>query len=252
MPDPVILELGDQAVRRSEFERHVADIEARGRVPVTPEVRAALIEPFLEERVLVLEARARGRLAAGAGPEEERRAVEQLLAEETAPQVAVGEEEVTEHCRQHLKEFDAPETVVLRQIVVPTRNEARDIRRRLVREPLSFEALARAQSRGPEASTGGLMGAFARGELPKELEASAFALPEGATSDIVETSLGYHVLRVEERRPARPATLAECRQRVEPSLKRLKSDRAVREFVRAVMARAKVNHEAVKAAPPAR
>ena len=67
-PDAVILELGEQVVRRSEFERHVADIEARGRTPVTPEVRAALVEPFLDERVLVLEARARGLLAAGAGP----------------------------------------------------------------------------------------------------------------------------------------------------------------------------------------
>ena len=42
-------------------------------------------------------------------------------------------------------------------------------------------------------------------------------------------------------------TLDECRARVEPSLKRGKADRAVREFVQAVMARAKVNHEAVKA-----
>ena len=91
------------------------------------------------------------------------------------------------------------------------------------------------------------MGTFARGELPPELEAAAFALRQGATSEIVTTPLGHHVLRVEERRPARPATLDECRARVEPSLKRGKADRAVREFVRSVMARAKVNHEAAKA-----
>jgi peptidyl-prolyl cis-trans isomerase C len=125
--------------------------------------------------------------------------------------------------------------------------EARDIRRRLLREPRSFEALARTQSRGPEASAGGLMGTFARGELPKELEDAAFGIEPGAPSEIVVTPLGHHVLRVDERRPARPATLDECRARVEPSLKRGKADRAVREFVQAVLARAKVNHEAVKA-----
>jgi len=91
------------------------------------------------------------------------------------------------------------------------------------------------------------MGTFARGELPAELDAAAFALAQGATSEIVATPFGHHVLRVDERRPARPATLDECRARVEPSLKRGKADRAVREFVRSVMARAKVNHEAVKA-----
>jgi len=251
-PDPVILELGEQVVRRSEFERHVADIEARGRTPVTPEVRAALVEPFLDERALVLEARSRGLLAESAPADEERAAVERLLVDAAAGQVSVGADEVAEHCRVHRSEFDTPERVTVRQIVVPTSNEARDIRRRLLREPRSFEALARTQSRGPEAASGGLMGTFARGELPKELEAAAFDLPVGATSGIVETTLGHHVLRVDERRPARVATEDECRAEAGPRVKREKADRAVREFVRAVRARAKVNHEAVKAAPPAR
>jgi peptidyl-prolyl cis-trans isomerase C len=248
----VILELGEQVVRRSEFDRHVADIEARGRTPVTPEVRAALVEPFLDERALVLEARSRGLLPPGAAPEEERAAVERLLVDAAAGRVTVGAEEVAEHCRVHRSAFDAPEQVTLRQIVVPTSNEARDIRRRLLREPRSFEALARTQSRGPEAGTGGLMGTFARGELPKELEAAAFDLPVGATSGIVATTLGHHVLRVDDRRPARVATEDECRAEAGPRLKREKADLAVREFVRAVRARAKVNHEAVKAPPPAR
>ena len=250
--DPVILELGEHVVRRSDFERHVAEIEARGRTPVTPEVRAALVEPFLDERVLVLEARSRGLLPEGAKPEEERAAVARMLADETADDVVLEEEELNAHCRDHLSEFDHEETVVLRQIVVPTSNEARDIRRRLLREPRSFETLARSQSRGPEASTGGLMGAFARGQLPAELEKAAFALGVGETSAIVETALGHHVLRVDEKRPARAATLEECRERAAPSLKREKADRAVREFVRAVMARARVNHEAVKAPAAAR
>lgn len=247
VPDPVILELGDHVVRRSEFDRHLTAIEARGGVPLTPEVRTALIEPFLEERVLALEARVRGLTQEGAAVAEEQAAVERLLADEVLSRVEVTPDEVAQHCREHLTEYDTKEMVVLRQIVVPTSNEARDVRRRLLREPRSFEALARTQSRGPEASAGGLMGTFARGELPPPLEKAAFDLDPGVTSEIVSTPLGHHVMRVEERLPARPATLEECRTRVEPSLKRGKADRAVREFVRSVMARAKVNHEAVKA-----
>lgn len=246
-PDPVVLQLGDHVVRRSEFERHLAAIEARGGVPLTPEVRTALFEPFLEERVLALEARVRGLAPENAGVAEEQAAVERLLADEVLSRVTVTPEEVAQHCREHLAEFDKPEMVVLRQIVVPTSNEARDIRRRLLREPRSFEALARTQSRGPEAGAGGLMGTFARGELPPQLEKGAFDLEAGVTSEIVSTPLGHHVLRVDERLPARPATPEDCRTHVEPSLKRGKADRAVREFVRTVMARAKVNHEAVKA-----
>jgi parvulin-like peptidyl-prolyl isomerase len=246
-PDPVILELDDRSVRRSEFERHLAAVQARGGVALAPEVRAALFEPFLEERALVLLARSRGLVKEGASPEDEQAAVAQLLGDEVMSRVKVTAEEVTQHCEQHLAEFDTPEMVVVRQIVVPTTNEARDVRRRLLREPRSFEALARTQSRGPEATKGGLMGTFARGELPKELETAAFGLEPGAPSEIVVTPLGHHVLRVDEKKPARPATMDECRARVEPSLSRGKADRAVREFVRTVMARAKVNHEAVKA-----
>jgi parvulin-like peptidyl-prolyl cis-trans isomerase-like protein len=247
VPDPVVLELGEQVVRRSDFERHLAAVEARGKAPLAPEVRTALFEPFLEERVLELDARARGLIREGATAAEAQAAVEQLLATEVLAKVEVGPEEVKQHCQEHLGDFDRPEMIVLRQIVVPTSNEARDIRRRLLREPRSFEALARTQSRGPEAAAGGLMGTFAHGELPPQLEAAAFALAQGATSQIVSTPFGHHVLRVDERRPARPATPDECRARVEPSLKREKADRAVREFVRSIMARAKVNHEAVKA-----
>ena len=246
-PDPVILELGDQVVRKSEFDRHLAAVEERGGVPLAPEVKMALFEPFLEERVLVLEARARGLTQEGASATDQQAAVERLLADQVLSKVEMSPEEVTQHCRAHLSEFDTPEMIVLRQILVPTSNEARDIRRRLLREPRSFEALARTQSRGPEASGGGLMGTFARGELPPELEKAAFELAEGETSEIVATPLGHHVLRVDERLPARPATPEQCSERVEPALKRGKADRAVREFVRTVMARAKVNHEAVKA-----
>ena len=248
VPDPVILELGEQVVRRSDFERHVAGIEARGGAPLAPEVKTALLEPFLEERVLLLEARARGLVADGAKPEEEARAVETMLAEALSG-VSLTAEEVAAHCAQHRAEFDVPEMVVLRQIVVATSNEARDVRRRLVREPRGFEAMARAQSRAPEAGAGGLMGTFARGELPPDLEKAAFDLAPGVTSEVVETPLGHHVLRVDERRPARAASDEECRSRAEPSLKRSKADRVVREYVKSVMAKAKVNHEAVKAAP---
>ena len=73
--------------------------------------------------------------------------------------------------------------------------------------------LAQTVSRGPEASAGGLMGTFARGQLPPELEAAAFALEAGATSDVVQTPLGYHVLRLDSRQPARPSSLEESPRR---------------------------------------
>jgi hypothetical protein len=248
--DPVILTLGDQVVRRSDFERHVADLEAKGGGPLSPEVRRALLGPFLEERALVLEARARGLLPAGSAPGDEQAAVQRLLGDAVLGQVEATEGEVARYFREHTAELRVPEKVWLRQILVATENEARDVRRRLQKDPKSFETLARTRSRSPEASTGGVMGAFARGELPPELEGVAFALTPRAGSDVARTSLGWHVLRVDRREPARDPTLEESRERIRSELLRRKSDEAWRQFVRAVMARAKVNHEMAEDPPP--
>lgn len=242
--DPVVLALGDQEVRRSDFERYLKGLEQRGEGPFAPTVRSALFEQFLRERVVVLEARARGLVATPAAPEEEARAVRRLL-EPAIPKVDVTDGEVESYYREHREEFRLPDKVTLRQILVGTENEARDALRRLQKEPSSFETLARTRSRAPEAVKGGLMGTFSRGELPPELETAAFGLAKGAVG-YVASPLGHHVLKVEERHPARDVPLDECRGHIVETLSRDKTDLAVRRFVQGLLARAKVNHEAVQ------
>lgn len=244
--DPVILALEDQVIRRSDFERHLKTLESRGGNTVESSVRDALLTPFLEERVLVLEARRLGRLKADSSAEEEQRAAQSLLADATDKLGQVTDADVEAYFRAHPEEFQSPEAVTLHQILVATVNEARDVRRRLHRDPKVFELLARTLSRGPEAATGGLMGTFSRGELPPELEQAAFALAPGALSDVVESPLGCHVLRSDARVPSRPMTLDESRDRIRARLQRQKSETAALEYVRGLMARAKVNHEAAK------
>jgi peptidyl-prolyl cis-trans isomerase C len=242
--DPVVLALGMDAVRRSEFERHLAALEKSGGSPLPPPVRRALLQPFLEERVLVLEARRRGLVVPGAAADEERKAVQRLLASEPLRGIDVTGSDVEKYYQAHPDEFRQPETITLRQILVPTRNEARDVRRRVLKDATTFDVIARSRSRSPEASMGGMMGIFARGQLPSELEKAAFPLGPGETSEVVETPLGYHVLRVEGREPERQLPLAECLSRIRERLLREKSDQNVRAFVQGLLAQAKVDHAA--------
>jgi parvulin-like peptidyl-prolyl isomerase len=239
--DPAILRLDGEIVRRSDFEQHLARV-TRGLGPVDPAARGGILEVFLEERALVIEARRRGYLPAGAGAGDEPGAVARLLAEVIHP-AEVSDDEIAGFYRAHAAELAVPETVTLRQILVGTLNEARDIKRRLARDPKAFEALARSQSKGEEAGAGGYMGPFERGQLPPPLEAAAFALPEGGTSEPIETALGYHVLRVESRQMAREPTLEEARERIRARLARERRAEAEKAFVAAILARAKVNHE---------
>jgi peptidyl-prolyl cis-trans isomerase C len=241
--DPVLLKLDGETVRRSEFERQLALVEARDVGPISPETRAGLLDAFLEQRALVIEARHRGLLAANAGTEQELEAVTRLLGE-AVPAAQVSESEITAWATAHAAELVVPERVSLRQVLVPTLNEARDVKRRLGRDPRTFDGVARAVSKGPEAAVGGYMGSFERGQLPPELETAAFSLAEGATSEPIESPLGYHVLRVESRQAARAIPLEEARERIRDRLAREKRAAAERAFVAEIMARARVNHAA--------
>ena len=65
-----------------------------------------------------------------------------------------------------------------------------------------FAALARAESDdlGSRAK-GGDFGFVMRGATGANFEAAAFTLPIGALSEVIQTELGFHILRVEERQP---------------------------------------------------
>ncbi len=58
-------------------------------------------------------------------------------------------------------------------------------------------------------AAGGDLGWFPRGVLTvPEVEAAAFALQPGETSDVIHSALGYHLVHVLERDPARPLSPA--------------------------------------------
>jgi parvulin-like peptidyl-prolyl isomerase len=247
---PVLLSLGDQQVPVAEFEAYVAALESSDG-PMGDDVREKLLESFLEERVLVLEARERGLLAAGASPEAEQAAVQELLAATVLPGIQVTDAEIAAYYEENAEALGSPETVTLRQILVPTLNEARDVYRRLRKDRRSFGLLARTRSRSPEAEAGGRMGTFERGQLPPELERVAFGLTPGQVGPIVESPLGFHVLLVAERKEAHPRTLDECREQIQGLLMRQAYDAAVRRYIAGLLARAEVNHEAVQSNPAA-
>jgi peptidyl-prolyl cis-trans isomerase C len=241
--DPVILKLEGTEVRRSEFTKYLASVEARGEAPLEEAARAGLLESFLEDRALVIEASAHGLVAPGAPADEERRAVARLLAAEVKP-LAPTEAEVRAYYGQHEHELVRPERVALRQILVATLNEARDVKRKLAQDPKAFDKLARSISKGPEAEAGGFMGVFERGQLPDELEPPAFSLLEGGTSEPVESPLGYHVLRVDSRQAATTPSFEEASAEIRDRLARERRAAAERAYVAGVMARSKVNHAA--------
>lgn len=94
----------------------------------------------------------------------------------------------------------AGEQVHLRQVLVPTLQEAEEVIRRL-EAGADFETIASEY----DLATGGYLGWAPRGYLLEPaVEDAAFALEVGQFSAIIESEIGYHILYLIERESERP------------------------------------------------
>jgi len=123
--------------------------------------------------------------------------------------VMVGDAEMKRYYKEHQTRFALPEEYTLSQILIQPRSadgtaEALE-KARLVLAELKrgekFEDAALRYSDGPNASRGGRLGLVRQGELLPAIERAIAPLVPGGISEIVETSEGYHIIRVDERTP---------------------------------------------------
>jgi parvulin-like peptidyl-prolyl isomerase len=94
-----------------------------------------------------------------------------------------------------------------------------------------FAGLARRHSEDETAPNGGDTGFFHRGQMVPAFENTAFALSPGEVSGLVETPFGVHILRLEERRPARLLPLDEVREQLRDHVHRERMDAAVKKEI---------------------
>jgi len=110
--------------------------------------------------------------------------------------------EILAYYEQNKKDFLRQGRVQVSQILVDSEEKAVSVLRRLERTgEAEFRTIAREESQGPEAARGGVMGVFQPGDLPADMEKVIFALDEGRTSQVVESSYGFHVFRLDRKFP---------------------------------------------------
>jgi peptidyl-prolyl cis-trans isomerase D len=96
-----------------------------------------------------------------------------------------------------------------------------------IKSGAKFDDLAKKYSEDPgSANVGGSLGWIGKGQGTPEFEKVAFSLPKGQISDVVKSSDGFHIIRVDDRQDAHVKTLDEVKPEIEPILKRQKSQQA--------------------------
>jgi peptidyl-prolyl cis-trans isomerase D len=152
-------------------------------------------------------------------------------------------EEISDYYARHSEAFQRQEEVRARHIlvkVVPSASAEQEEQARTRAEALltslrngeDFATLAQQHSEDTAtAAKGGDLGYFPRGQMVQPFEEAAFSLPVGQLSELVRSSFGWHILRVEDKREAAIQPLAEVEQEVRDKLRQDKARDAVAAFV---------------------
>jgi peptidyl-prolyl cis-trans isomerase D len=150
--------------------------------------------------------------------------------------VQVTHEELQAYYDQHRDQYRVPEQAKVSHILIKTplpgpdgkvdekgvaeaQRRAGDLLKQL-KAGASFEDLAKKYSEDPgSAKEGGSLGWIGKGRTVPEFEKAAFSQPIGQIGDLVKSSYGFHIIRVEARQDAHMKTLDEVKGEIEPILK---------------------------------
>jgi peptidyl-prolyl cis-trans isomerase C len=128
---------------------------------------------------------------------------------------------------ESIKSFKAEDQVRARHILVPTKEEADKLLARL-KKGEDFAALAKEASKDGSASSGGDLGFFGKGQMVKPFEEAAFGLKMGEVSKApVQSQFGWHLIKVEERKPSTPPSFEESKAELKESRSRELADKIV-------------------------
>ncbi len=238
---------------RERLEKHYRGEELARRLKMA---EAMVLTTMIERRLQLQEAKAR---SIDVGDQEVKQAIKQLIQQgekidekdpantksvrdqltllrvvdrEVRSGVMVADPEMKRYYQEHRDRFALPEEYTLSQILIKPRSaddlveakgKTRDIMA-LLKQGESYEDLALRYSDGPNASRGGRLGLVRQGELLPAIERGVSNLSEGGISDVIESPEGFHIVRLEDKKPKQFRPYEEVRQEIQALVFQQKSE----------------------------
>ncbi len=180
-------------------------------------------------------------------------AVSKLIENAIADKIGVTPAQVTEFHKQNPDRFKQPERVRASHILLSFPQNADAAARAQVRTKAEtvlkevkagkdFAALAKTHSQDQgSAVNGGDLGLFPQGQMVGPFNDAAFSLAVGATSELVETQFGYHIIRVVEKQQARDLPLDEVRGELVQFLEQQNRQQQTETFVGSLKSKSKID-----------
>ncbi|HEV2264975.1 MAG TPA: peptidylprolyl isomerase [Stellaceae bacterium] len=206
--DPVVARVNGQTLTRMDVEIAYSALAPDVRKRVTIEQAYPQIIDRLVGMVVAAQAAEKARV--DADPLIRKRlmlARDQILQDAYFNSIAhkeITKEQLQAAYAQYAKNAPKQEEIKARHILVSSQKEAEDVIAQL-KKGADFATLANEKTIDPSGKTsGGDLGWFTKDEMVPEFANAAFALKKGEfTQTPVHTEFGWHVIQVEDRRPAK-------------------------------------------------
>ncbi len=239
--DKVLAQVGKYKLTLKEFNDQIHSLPPQLQMAVqrNPQLKKQLLERWVQLNLMAMEARKENLQDK---PDVKKRIEEMtnaLLAQEymrenISDKAKVSDSEIKAYYNKHKSEFMQPEQVRARHILIKVpanadkkkweeaKKKALEIRAKILKGE-SFSKLAQKYSDDPGSKArGGDLGYFRKGQMVPEFEKTAFSLKKGQISQPVKTTFGYHIIKLEDRKPSKQRSLKEVKQEIRQKLLRKK------------------------------
>lgn len=174
-----------------------------------------------------------------------------LLRREIKDKIIVTDEEIGEYYNQHRQEYEGKESVRMKQLLLAFPPEAdKNVKDKLREEALrlrelliqgeSFDLLTAKHSKGPGAAQGGDVGFMERGTIIPEVEAVALSLPLNQVSEVIESGVGFHIIKVVDKKGAGLKSVSVVREEIKAKLEEEKLEKKFEEWIASVRAKSHI------------
>ena len=247
----ILAKVGKYTLTVKQFEEQIKELPPQLQMALKqrPELKKQFLDRWVQLNLLAMAARDKGLEKDPDVKLQLEEAANSILAraymrkEIDTQKIAVSDKEVEDYYNANKAKFKEKESVKASHILIKVDKdgdkkawEAAKKKAEMVREKAlkgeSFAKLAKEYSDDPGSKgKGGELGYFTKGRMVPEFEKAAFSLKKGEISQPVKTAFGYHIIKVEDIKPAHQKKLSEVKETLKAELLKEKQKKAMNEIL---------------------
>lgn len=236
----VLAKMGDKVITVGDIENELSKIPPQFLTHFTDPVRKQqYIQSVVDRMLFAEEAKAKGLPEREDVKEKINSYVDRILYSEylktLTEGLAVTDDEVAKYYAANKDSFMAPERIKAKHILVKTEEEALNIKAELDKGADWDELAKKYSTDKSNAARGGDLGYLSRGRMVKEFDDVAFGLEVGKIGGPVKTQFGYHLIKVEDKKPAEQQTLEQVDKQVRSKLLGMEREQKIDETRKSLM-----------------